>query len=273
MKKDPPPLRDLIAAHGLGPKKSLGQHFLLDLNLTRKIARAAGDLKDKIVIEIGPGPGGLTRALVETEAKAILAIEKDARCLLALESLVHAADGRLRVIEADALEIDPVELTPPPRVIVANLPYNVGTPLLIAWLYRAQEYERFILMFQKEVAARIVAKPRTPAYGRLSVLCQYLCDCELLFTLPAGAFSPPPKVDSAVVRLIPKKQTLPIEVAQLERVTALAFGQRRKMLRNIFRAKWKDDDFAAMGIRPQARAEELSVEEHIVLAKAYYGHD
>jgi 16S rRNA (adenine1518-N6/adenine1519-N6)-dimethyltransferase len=243
---------------------------LLDLNLTRRIANEAGSLKDMHVVEIGPGPGGLTRALIETEAKNILAIEKDHRCLVALESLIGLSNGRLRVIEGDATEIDPVDLVPAPRAVVANLPYNVGTLLLLAWLHRAEEYEKFVLMFQKEVAERIVAKPRTSAYGRLSVLCQYLCDCEILFTLPSTAFTPPPKVDSAVVKLVPKKQELEIEVVQLERVTAIAFGQRRKMLRNIFRAKLKDEHFAEIGIAPTARAEELSVAQHIALAKAFY---
>ncbi|HVY12166.1 MAG TPA: 16S rRNA (adenine(1518)-N(6)/adenine(1519)-N(6))-dimethyltransferase RsmA [Alphaproteobacteria bacterium] len=270
MKNDLPPLRDVIAAHKLGARKSLGQHFLLDLNLTQKIAREAGDLSGKIVIEIGPGPGGLTRALVETEAKAILAIEKDPRCLAALETLVEKAGGRLRIIEADALRLDPAELTPPPRVVIANLPYNVGTALLVAWLHRAQDYEQFVLMFQKEVAERIVAQPGTSAYGRLSVLCQYCCDCKILFTVPACAFTPPPKVDSAVIRLIPKKEALPLGIAELERVTALAFGQRRKMLRGIFKGHLSDADFEKLGIAPTARAEELSVEQHVELAKAFH---
>ncbi|MBI3420411.1 MAG: 16S rRNA (adenine(1518)-N(6)/adenine(1519)-N(6))-dimethyltransferase RsmA [Proteobacteria bacterium] len=260
------PLREVIAEHGLGARKSLGQHFLLDLNLTRKIAREVGDLSGKIVIEIGPGPGGLTRALLETEAKAVLAIEKDSRCLEALQMLVDS-DKRLRVIEADAMQTDPVELTPKPRVVVANLPYNIGTALLVAWLQRAQEYDQFILMFQKEVAKRIAAKPRTPAYGRLSVLCQYCCDCEILFTVPARAFVPPPKVDSAVIRLVPKKGKFPVKISELERVTAQAFGQRRKMLRGIFKGHLTDEAFAKIGIKPQARAEELAVEDFIRLTK------
>jgi 16S rRNA (adenine1518-N6/adenine1519-N6)-dimethyltransferase len=264
------PLREVVRQHGLRTKKSLGQHFLLDLNLTRKIAREAGDLAGKVVVEIGPGPGGLTRALLETEAKAVLAIEKDERCLEALRMLVETSDDRLRVIEADAMETDPVEITPSPRVIVANLPYNIGTPLLIAWLHRAQEYERFILMFQKEVAERIVAKPGGKIYGRLSVLCQYTCECKILFTVPASAFVPPPKVDSAIIRLTPKKEPLPISVVELERTTALAFGQRRKMLRGIFKDTLNDEDFKKIGVSPQARAEELSVVQHVKLAEIFH---
>jgi 16S rRNA (adenine1518-N6/adenine1519-N6)-dimethyltransferase len=264
------PLGEVVRQHGLRTKKSLGQHFLLDLNLTRKIAREAGDLSGKVVVEIGPGPGGLTRALLETNAKAVLAIEKDARCLEALRALVETSDNRLRVIEADAMETDPAELTPAPRMIVANLPYNIGTALLIAWLYRASEYEQFILMFQKEVAERIAAQPRTKAYGRLSVLCQVTCDCKILFGVPASAFVPPPKVDSAIIRLIPKKDPLPISVEELERSTALAFGQRRKMLRGIFKGSLTDEDFAKIGVSPQARAEELTVAQHVELARALH---
>jgi 16S rRNA (adenine1518-N6/adenine1519-N6)-dimethyltransferase len=174
------------------------------------------------------------------------------------------------VIEADALQTDPVELTPAPRLIVANLPYNIGTPLLTAWLHRAEEYEQFILMFQKEVAERMVATPRTPAYGRLSVLCQYVCECEILFTIPARAFVPPPKIDSAVIRLMPKKGERPIPIDRLEKVTAMAFGQRRKMLRGIFKGHLTDADFAKAGIAPEARAEELSVDQHVALARIFH---
>lgn len=272
MAKELPSLRDVITAHDLGARKSLGQHFLLDLNITRKIAKAAGDLSGKFVIEIGPGPGGLTRVLLETEAKTILAIEKDPRCLEALQPLVESAGKRLRLLEADALEVDPVEITPAPRVVIANLPYNIATVLLTAWLHRASEYDQFLLMFQKEVAERIVTKPRTPAYGRLSVICQYFCDCEILFTLPSSVFVPPPKVDSAVIRLVPKKEKRALAAAELERYTAKAFGQRRKMLRGIFKNQLTDADFEKLNISPQSRAEELSVVQHAALAGLFWRH-
>ncbi len=267
MSGDLPSLRDVIAQHGLGARKSLGQHFLLDLNLTRRIAREAGDLEGVCVVEVGPGPGGLTRALLDTNARAVLAIEKDPRCLEALQVLAERSNRRLRLIEGDALEIDPVDLTPAPRAIVANLPYNVGTALLVAWLRRAGEYERLVLMFQKEVAERIVAQPRRAAYGRLSVLCQSCCDCRILFTLPARAFTPPPRVDSAVICLTPKKTPLPVPLDALERETALAFGQRRKMLRSIFKTSLSEADFANLGLSPKARAEELTIAQHTALAK------
>lgn len=261
-----PALRDVIAAHGLQAKKTLGQHFLLDLNLTRKIVRTAGALKGHTVIEIGPGPGGLTRILVDSEASAIIGIEKDPRCINALQSLIIAADGRLRIIEADALAIDPTSITPAPRSIIANLPYNVGTAMLTAWLQQAQDYAQMVLMFQKEVAERITAQPRTPAYGRLSVLSQFTCDCFYEFTVPASAFTPPPKVDSAIVRLVPKKQSHEVSVTALERVTAAAFGQRRKMLRSIFKNQLDENAFTALGIKPEARAEELHVSDFVKLA-------
>jgi 16S rRNA (adenine1518-N6/adenine1519-N6)-dimethyltransferase len=262
-----PPLRDVIDAHGLAAKKALGQHFLLDLNITRRIVREAGSLAGMHAIEIGPGPGGLTRALVESEAKSVLAIEKDTRFVEALQGLVENADGRLRIITGDALETDPVAFTPAPRAILANLPYNAGTAMLMAWLQQAQEYEFFALMFQKEVAERIVAKPGDAAYGRLSVISQFTCDCEMLFTLPARAFTPPPKVDSAIVKLTPKKGEYPVAVELIERTTRLAFGQRRKMLRGIFKGRLSDADFNAIGIRPEARGEELSVADFTRLAQ------
>lgn len=262
-----PPLRDVIAQYGLGAKKSLGQHFLLDLNLTRKIVKAAGDLSGHTVIEIGPGPGGLTRALVESEAASILALEKDTRCVEALQPLIAHADGRLRVVEGDALETDPASLTTAPRSIIANLPYNVGTLMLTRWLQNATAYRQFVLMFQKEVAERITARPRTAAYGRLAVLCQYTCVCEYAFTVPARAFTPPPKVDSAIVRLVPKKEARPVPLEKLEAVTAAAFGQRRKMLRSIFKDKLSEADFAALGIAPEARAEELDIAAFVRMAE------
>lgn len=266
--KGQPPLREVIAKHDLKAKKSMGQHFLLDLNLTRRLVREAGDLSGITAIEIGPGPGGLTRALYESPAKHIIAIEKDERFIEALQPLVDSADGRLRIINADALEIDPVTITPSPRAILANLPYNVGTLLLVNWLHRAQEYEFFALMFQKEVAERITAQVGSKAYGRLSILCQFCCDVEYAFTIPARAFTPPPKIDSAVVILRPKKAAYPVTIEALEAVTKDAFGQRRKMLRSIFKGRISEEQFAAAKIKPEARAEELDVDDFVRLAKA-----
>lgn len=268
-KKEQPPLREVIAKHDLKAKKSLGQHFLLDLNLTRRLVREAGDLTGITTIEIGPGPGGLTRALVESPAKNIVAIERDDRFIEALQPLVDDTDGRLRIISADALEIDPVEITPNPRAILANLPYNIGTLLLVNWLHRAQEYEFFALMFQKEVAERITASIGSKAYGRLSVLCQFCCDVEYAFTIPARAFTPPPKIDSAVVILRPKKKAYPVSIEAFERVTKEAFGQRRKMLRSIFKGQLNEEHFAKAKIKPEARAEELSVDDFVRLTKAH----
>lgn len=264
-----PPLREVIAKHDLKAKKSLGQHFLLDLNLTRRLVREAGDLSGITAIEIGPGPGGLTRALFESKARHIIAIEKDDRFINALQPLVDEANGRLRIIHADALEIDPVDITPAPRAMLANLPYNVGTLLLVNWLHRAQEYEFFALMFQKEVAERIVSTVGSKAYGRLSVLCQFCCDVKYAFTIPARAFTPPPKIDSAVVILRPHKNPYPITIEALEHITKEAFGQRRKMLRSIFKGQLTDTHFAAAGIKPEARAEELTVDDFVRLAKVH----
>lgn len=267
---DLPPLRDVIDAFGLKAKKAFGQHFLLDLNITRKIVRQVDSLKNIHVVEIGPGPGGLTRALLESDAKSVVAIEMDRRFAEALHTLELRDDGRLRIITGDAQEIDPCDVTPAPRAIIANLPYNVGTALLTAWLQRAQDYEFFLLMFQKEVAERITAPPRSEAYGRLSVLCQYTCDCSLAMHLPARAFTPAPKVDSAVVLLKPKKEKLPVDVTALEQVTRTAFGQRRKMLRGLFKGRLNDDDFKTLNIKPEARAEELSVNDFINLTKRLF---
>ncbi len=263
---DDKPLRDLLAENNLRANKALGQHFLLDLNLTRKIVREAGDLSGLTVIEIGPGPGGLTRALLESDAKSVLAIEKDTRFIQALQPLVEQSAGRLRIIEADALEIDPIELTPAPRAIIANLPYNIGSVLLAHWLQRADEYAQFVLMFQKEVADRIAAPIGEKAYGRLSVLAQYCADVETLFTIPARAFTPPPKIDSAVIRITPRQTPLPVPLPLIENVTAKAFGQRRKMLRGIFKNELTENDFLKLGIRPDARPETLSPAEFAKLA-------
>ncbi|MGH6913753.1 MAG: 16S rRNA (adenine(1518)-N(6)/adenine(1519)-N(6))-dimethyltransferase RsmA, partial [Geminicoccales bacterium] len=237
------PLRALIERFGLRADKRLGQHFLLDPNLLRRIAAAAGDLSGRTVVEVGPGPGGLTRALLATPAARVIAIERDPRCLLALRSLAERAEGRLQLIEADALGVDLADLAGPAPdpapdpgggrlTIVANLPYNVGTALLVRWLDRIERLERLTLMFQREVAARIVAPPGSRTYGRLSVLVQWLCEAQSLMHLPARAFVPPPKVASSLVQLTPRPKPLwPADKRALERVLAAAFQQRRKMLR------------------------------------------
>ena len=266
-----PPLREVIARHGIGARRSLGQNFLLDLNLTGRIARAAGPLDDATVIEIGPGPGGLTRALLAEGARRIVAIEKDARCLAALGDLAVAYPGRLDLVEGDALALDPATLCEPPRKIVANLPYNIATALLLRWLDSIRSYESLTLMFQREVAERLVAAPRTPAYGRLSIIVQWLCEAKILFDVPPRAFVPPPKVTSSIVRLVPR--TEPIAKAErslLERVTAAAFGQRRKMLRSSLKSLGVPVEplLAAAGLAGTARAEELSVAEFCALARA-----
>jgi 16S rRNA (adenine1518-N6/adenine1519-N6)-dimethyltransferase len=234
---DLPPLRESLDAHGLIAKKSFGQHFLLDLNVTRKIARLAGVTDSAAVIEVGPGPGGLTRALLETGAR-VIAVEKDARFLPLLDQLARAADGRLTVVQADALAVDEAALLTEhadnaPASIVANLPYNVGTPLLIKWLLEDWRPTSMTLMFQREVARRLVAPAGADDYGRLSVITQAVCEARIVMDLPARAFTPPPKVDSAVAHLTPLPDRPDAAVlAALERVTAAAFGQRRKMLRS-----------------------------------------
>ncbi len=270
-----PPLRDVIARYGLGARKSLGQHFLLDLNLTARVARAAGDLERGTVIEVGPGPGGLTRGLLAAGAHRVIAIEKDARCLSALGDLALAYPGRLEIIAGDALRIDAASLGAPPRRIVANLPYNVATPLLVRWLESiAQTPDSFaclVLMFQKEVADRLVAVPRTKAYGRLSILTQWLCEVRPLFDVPARAFTPPPKVTSSVVGLWPRPTPLaPARLETLARVTAAAFGQRRKMLRQSLKSLGVDVGplIAAAEVPETARAEELDVASFCAMARA-----
>ncbi len=268
-----PPLREVIATHGLQARKSLGQNFLLDLNLTAKIARQAGDLTQCDVLEIGPGPGGLTRGLLSEGARRVLAIEKDSRCLPALAEVSAAYDGRLTVIEGDALEIDPLaHLTPPIRV-AANLPYNVGTELLVRWLTPKEWppfWESLTLMFQKEVAERIVATPGSKAYGRLAILAQWRADARIVIHLPPGAFTPPPKVSSAVVHLtaLPEPR-YPADAATLSRVVAAAFNQRRKMLRASLKGVAPDieDRLLAAGIQPTERAEQVSLEAFCALAR------
>jgi 16S rRNA (adenine1518-N6/adenine1519-N6)-dimethyltransferase len=273
---DLPPLKTVIDRYELTAKKSFGQHFLFDGNITDRIARTAGDLKDTHIIEIGPGPGGLTRSLLKAGAKKIHAIEKDARFLPILRELQDVAGDRLEIIEADALEMDLTACLPAPRKIVANLPYNVGTPMLVKWLtdiYNdAAAYASLTLMFQKEVADRIVAAPNCKDYGRLSVLSQWLCQAHMEFELPPGAFSPPPKVSSSVVTLTPREKPLvDVEMGALEKAMAAAFGQRRKMLRGALKSLNVDPEklLAAAGIDGTFRAEALDVATLCRLARCY----
>ena len=261
-----PPLRDVIRDFGLGARKSLGQHFLLDSNLTGRIARAAAPLDGVNVIEVGPGPGGLTRALLASDADAVWAVEKDRRCVEALTMLQDAYPGRLHILEADALETDLAALTPAPRAIVANLPYNISTVLLLQWLRQAGQFTRMVLMFQKEVADRLTAAPGSKAYGRLSVVTQWRAQVRPLFNVSKEAFTPPPKVASTVVEVIPRAEPLaPAVMTDLEQVTQAAFGQRRKMLRSSLKGLGLDPTL--VGINPEARAEDLSVEEFCALAR------
>jgi len=256
---DLPTLREELEAHGLWANKALGQHFLLDLNITRRIARAAGDISGKPVIEIGPGPGGLTRALLEAGADPLIVIEKDARFLPLLQPLSEWSGGRLRIEHADALAADEAAWRGGARAsVVSNLPYNVGTPLLVKWLKAPAWRGDMVLMFQKEVAQRIVAKPGGDAYGRLAVLAQARCDCRLEFAVPARAFTPPPKIASAIVRLTDSTAPYP-HLDAIERVTAAAFGQRRKMLRAALKALTPDAEalLQAAEIPPTARAENI----------------
>ncbi len=267
-----PPLRDVIAEHGLSAQKKFGQNFLFDLNLTGRIARAAAPLDDATVIEIGPGPGGLTRALLFNGAKNLTVIERDPRCQPVLTQISNHYPGCLHVIDGDALDVDVTTLGPAPRKIVANLPYNIGTLLLIGWLEKIDAFASLTLMFQKEVAERVVAKPKTKAYGRLSVLCQYLCECDILFDVHRSAFTPPPKVTSAVVQLVPKAERGEnINIESLAKVTQAAFGQRRKMLRASLKSL-NIDVLALLGqanIAETARAEELSVNDFVRLTRIY----
>ncbi|MEP2707519.1 MAG: 16S rRNA (adenine(1518)-N(6)/adenine(1519)-N(6))-dimethyltransferase RsmA [Roseibium sp.] len=272
---DLPPLRDVIAAHDLSAKKSLGQNFLLDLNLTSRIARSAGSLDDCTVLEIGPGPGGLTRALLAAGAKQVIAIEKDSRCLPALADISDHYPGRLKVIEGDALEIDPVALTNGGKVrIAANLPYNVGTQLLLNWIATPKWppfWSSVTLMFQKEVGERIVATPGSKAYGRLGVLAGWRCKGGILFDISPKAFIPPPKVTSAVVHLIPNPTPLHCDLSALEKTTAAAFGQRRKMLRASLKSLSADaeDLIVDAGLKPTSRAEEIDIAGFVKLANVF----
>jgi 16S rRNA (adenine1518-N6/adenine1519-N6)-dimethyltransferase len=267
-----PPLREVIARHGLAARKSLGQNFLLDLNLTARIARAAGDLAARDVLEIGPGPGGLTRALLSAGARRVVAVERDARCIAALEEIAARWPGRLEIIEGDALTLDPSGLVAPGAAIAANLPYNIGTELLVRWLRAPWPpwWSSMTLMFQKEVAQRIVAAPRSAAYGRLAVLTGWRCAARILFEVGPKAFTPPPKVTSAVVGITPRAAPVaPAELAALERVTAAAFGQRRKMLRQALKPLGDPLPLlAAAGVDPTARAETLPIGDFCGLARA-----
>jgi 16S rRNA (adenine1518-N6/adenine1519-N6)-dimethyltransferase len=269
-----PPLREVIAAHGLTARKSLGQNFLMDLNLTTKIARQAGDLSGSDVLEVGPGPGGLTRALLAEGARKVLAVEKDARAMAALAEIAAHYPGRLEVMNADALEIDPAAYLTPPIRVVANLPYNIGTELLVRWLTPKSWppfWESLTLMFQKEVAQRIVAQPGAKAYGRLAILAQWRCDARVVMELPAEAFTPPPKVRSAVVHLtaLPEPR-FPADVRTLQHLTATAFQQRRKMLRASLKGLHPDIGglLESVGIAPTSRAEEIGLEQFCALARA-----
>lgn len=275
-----PPLRDVIKHYDLTAKKALGQNFLLDLNITRKIARACGDLRDQTVVEVGPGPGGLTRALLLEGAGKVVAVERDGRCLPALNEIASAYQDRLEVTHGDALEIDWLSLigqNEKRATIAANLPYAVASLLLVGWLETEPWppwYQRMVLMFQREVAERIVAAPGSKAYGRLSVLAQWRCETRMAMTLPAEAFTPPPKVDSAVVVFDPRPRPLPqVSVKTLARITQAAFGQRRKMLRASLKQITPLPELllAKAGIAPEKRPEQLSVGEFATLAAAFEG--
>lgn len=266
-----PPLRETIARHGLAARKGLGQHFLLDLNLTRRIARASGSLDEGTIIEVGPGPGGLTRALLLEGARHVIAIERDDRCVEALHELVVAANGRLELLEYDALAVDYGTLGWPPRRIVANLPYNISVPLLTGWILSADLFAGMTLMFQREVADRIVAQPGESSYGRLAVLANWRCRTRRLFHVPASAFTPPPQITSTVIHLVPyEAPPHPCNAEALQRVTAAAFGQRRKMLRRSLASLGVDTEqlVAAAGVDPTARAETLTVGQFAALASA-----
>jgi 16S rRNA (adenine1518-N6/adenine1519-N6)-dimethyltransferase len=268
-----PPIAEVIRRHRLGARRGLGQNFLLDLNLTGRIARAGAPADGTDIVEIGPGPGGLTRALLAEGARRVVAIERDRRCIPALEEIAAAFPGRLRIVEADALETDIRALVTAPARIIANLPYNIATPLLVGWLSARPWppwWERAVVMFQREVAGRIVAAPGSSAYGRLSVISQWRASCRVLFTVNRRAFTPPPKVTSAVVEVRPvaEPEDAP-SLATLEKVTAAAFGQRRKMLRSSLRAVGGDVEslVRAAGIEPTLRAEQVPVEAYVRMAQ------
>lgn len=272
---DLPPLREVIRRHGLRAKKSLGQNFLLDLNLTARIARAAGPLEGVDVVEIGPGPGGLTRALLAAGARRVIAVERDHRAIAALDETAARYPGRLRIVAGDALNFDPRPLLgSAPARVVANLPYNIATALLVGWLTLEPWppwYDRLVLMFQREVAERVVAAPGCKSYGRLSVLVGWRCLARIRFDVAGSAFVPPPKVTSSVVELVPRENPLVCERRALERVTEAAFGQRRKMLRQSLKSLGTDPSplLDAARIEPTARPEEVPIEGFVALARAF----
>jgi 16S rRNA (adenine1518-N6/adenine1519-N6)-dimethyltransferase len=278
-----PPLREVIRRHGLVAKKSLGQNFLFDLNLTARIARAAGPLAGVSVFEVGAGPGGLTRALLALGAARVIAVERDERAIAALQEIAARYPDQLDVVAADALAFDPRSRVDAPVRIVANLPYNIATALLVAWVTAEPWppwYDAAILMFQREVAERLVAEAGTKSYGRLSVLVQWRCEARILFDVKASAFVPPPKVTSSVVRILPRAAPLACDRRTLEAVTQAAFGQRRKMLRQSLRSLGVEvaSLIAAAGLSPTARAEEIPVAGFVALARALaairgLGHD
>jgi 16S rRNA (adenine1518-N6/adenine1519-N6)-dimethyltransferase len=275
---DLPPLREVIRRHGLQARKSLGQNFILDLNLTARIARAAGPLAGVDVVEIGPGPGGLTRALLAEGARRVIAVERDARAIAAVDEIAAHCPGRLEVVAGDALALDlrPFLRDVPTRV-VANLPYNIATALLVSWLSLEPWppwYDRLVLMFQREVAERIVAGPGTKSYGRLSVFARWRCEARILFDVAASVFVPPPKVTSSLVALVPRQAPLPCDPRALERVTQAAFGQRRKMLRQSLKTLGTDPLplLERAGIAPTARAEDIPLEGFVALARAFAAH-
>jgi 16S rRNA (adenine1518-N6/adenine1519-N6)-dimethyltransferase len=275
---DLPPLREVIRRHGLSAKKSLGQNFLLDLNLTARIARAGGALAGATVVEVGPGPGGLTRALLAEGARRVIAIERDARAIAALGEIAARYPGQLQIVPGDALEFDArAHLAGERARVIANLPYNIATALLIGWLTAEPWppwYDALVLMFQREVAMRIVATPGSKTYGRLSVLANWRCESKILFDVAPSAFVPQPKVTSSVVRLIPRSDPLACDAGALQKVTEAAFGQRRKMLRQSLKSLGVDTGtlLAQAGIEPTARAEEIPVEGFVALANIFAGH-
>ena len=268
-----PPLKDVISKHKLSAKKSLGQNFLLDLNLTSKIARYAGNLEQSDVLEIGPGPGGLTRSLLNEGARKVVAIEKDTRCIAALEEVQTRFTGKLKIVEGDALSTEVRQYLTHPVQIIANLPYNIGTELLVRWLNSTtwpSFWQSMTLMFQKEVANRIVASPGSKAYGRLSVMAQWRCNTKIAFNIPATAFTPPPKVESSIVHFEALKEPrFPAEVNNLEFVVSKAFNQRRKMLRGALKGHFKnvEEGLLAIGVVPTKRAENVTIQEFCLMAQ------
>ena len=268
-----PPLKDVISRHKISAKKSLGQNFLLDLNLTSKIARYAGNLEQSDVLEIGPGPGGLTRSLLNEGARKVVAIEKDTRCIAALKEVQTQFAGKLKIVQGDALSTEVRQYLTHPVQIIANLPYNVGTELLIRWLNSTtwpSFWQSMTLMFQKEVANRIVASPGSKAYGRLSVMAQWRCNTKIAFNIPATAFTPPPKVESSIVHFEALKEPrFPAEVNKLEFVVSKAFNQRRKMLRGALKGHFKnvEEGLLAIGVVPTKRAENVTIQEFCLMAQ------